>query len=107
MGSATLGTQRQLRLCSSFAVVALFSLAVLLILAAFVALFSCFVFAALVVCATGAVLHVVVAELVIKHNNKEASIKTKKQRKQKKHYKAKNQKNRETKNIKTQKQNSR
>ena len=52
------GTQIQLRLCSSFAVVVvLVSLAVFVVLVAFV------------VCAAGTVLHVPVAELVIRHSN--------------------------------------
>jgi cell division protein FtsL len=38
----------------------------------FVAFVVLFIFAALVVCAAGAVLHVVVAALLIKQNNKEA-----------------------------------
>ena len=70
-----------LPLCSFFAVVlVLVSLAVLVVLVAFVVfgvLVAPFVCAALVVCAAGAVFHVVVAELVIKQNNKEASRKRK------------------------------
>ena len=78
------GTQRQLRLCSSFAVVvvlvSLVSLVVLVVpvvFIVFVVLVLPFVFDVLVVCAAGAVLHVVVAALVIKQNNKEAGRKTK------------------------------
>jgi uncharacterized protein YqjF (DUF2071 family) len=55
----------------------LLSLAVLVVLVAFVAFVLPFVFAALVVCAAGGVLHVVVAEREIKQNSKEASRKTK------------------------------
>ena len=75
------GTQRQLRLCSSFAVVvvlvSLVSLVVLVVpvvFIVFVVLVLPFVFDVLVVCAAGAVLHVVVAEVVVKQN-KEASTK--------------------------------
>ena len=65
------GTQRQLRLCSSFAVVVgLVYLAVLVLLVAFVVVVDPFVFAAFVVCAAGAVLHVVVVALAIKQNSK-------------------------------------
>jgi fatty acid desaturase len=75
------GTQRQLRLCSPFAVVVvLLSLAVLVAFVAFVVLVAPFVFAPLVVCAAGAVRHVVVAELVIKQNNKEANRQIEKQK---------------------------
>ena len=63
----------------------LLSLAVLVVLVAFVAFVVPFLFAALVVCAAGGVLHVVVAEREIKQNSKEASRKTKKQRKQNKY----------------------
>jgi len=62
-------------LCSSFAVVVV--LVVLVAFVGFVVLVDPFVLSALVVCAAGAVLHVVVAELVIKQNNKEASRKRK------------------------------
>ena len=54
-------------------VVVLVSLAVLVVLVAFVALVAPFVFATLVVCAAGAVLHVVVVELAINQNNKQGS----------------------------------
>ena len=96
-------TQRQLRLCSAFAiVVVLVSIAVLVASVACVVLSAPFVVAALVVCAAGAVLHVVVAKLVIKQNNKEAS------RKRKSNESRKNTKqrtkSRESKNIKTEKQ---
>jgi ABC-type multidrug transport system fused ATPase/permease subunit len=71
-------------LCSSFAVVvvlvSLVSLVVLVVpvvFIVFVVLVLPFVFDVLVVCAAGAVLHVVVAALVIKQNNKEAGRKTK------------------------------
>jgi arginine exporter protein ArgO len=64
-------------LCSPFAVVVILSFDVLVVLVSFVAfvvLVAPFVFAALVVCTAGAVLHVVVAEVVVKQN-KEASTK--------------------------------
>jgi hypothetical protein len=60
-------------LCSSFAiVVVLVSFVVHVVAVAFVVLVAPFVFAALVACPAGAVLHVVVAALLIKQNNKEA-----------------------------------
>ena len=65
----------------------LLSLTVLVVLVAFVVfgvLIAPFVFAAIVVCAAGAVLHVVAAEIADTQNNKEASRETKKQRKQSK-----------------------
>jgi archaellum biogenesis protein FlaJ (TadC family) len=83
MGGRNAFPPRNRETTSLFAVVVvlvLLSFAVLVVFVSFVAflvLVVPFVFAAHVVCAAGAVLHVVVAELVIRQNNKEASRKQK------------------------------